>query len=648
MRVRSEHGERRNRERGAISLAHDAPFATRTCPSATFVCLIAACAWAACSTISLAQEKTAPPASRRIYLDEFRPKPSLRTTEHPLTRAKFPCINVHFHPEKLMPAELDEQVQVMDAANIAVSVSLDGRVGPKFSEHLHTLTDRHPGRFVSFVRMDYIGDGDAKDPKTWDVHKPGFGPRMADRLSEAVKQGACGLKLLKDLGLTLRDLNGKLISPDDPRFDPVWERAGELKIPVIWHCADPRAFFEPIDERNERWEELHRHPEWSFHGGDFPKFDELVAARMRAIGKHPGTTFIGAHFADLPDDLKTLGGYLDKHPNIVVEFAGRIAELGRQPRTARDFFLKYQDRILFGTDGVPPLSELVPHFQMLETKDEFFPYEDNPFPPQGFWNIDGLDLPDDVLRQVYYENAVRVIPGIKPALAAYAAKRPEAAAALKGGDRSPARWEAMMQKFEAANAASPPKTGGVVFNGSSSIAKWDLEKNFAGLGYINRGFGGSETSDAVHFAKRVLLPLKPKVIVFYEGDNDIAKGKPPEQVAADFRAYAAIVHEELPDAQILYLSIKYSPSRAKMTLRQKAANALVAAYCEEDPQCRFLDVASTLLKPDGKPDPKYFVKDMLHLSDEGYVEWAKVVGPAIEDALKRAVETTPAGAAGKS
>ncbi|HVJ68764.1 MAG TPA: amidohydrolase family protein, partial [Caulifigura sp.] len=496
--------------------------------------------------------------SRRIYLDEFRPRPALKTAQHALTRAKFPCVNVHFHPDKLSATELDEQVRVMDEANIAVSVSLDGRVGTKFSEHLKKLTERHPGRFVAFVRMDYVGDGDAKDQKTWDVQKPGFGARMADKLSEAVKQGACGLKLLKDLGLTIRDTNGKIIPPDDPRFDPIWERAAELKIPVIWHCADPRSFFEPSDEHNERWEELHRHPEWSFHGGDFPKFDDLVAARMRVVAKHSQTTFLLAHFADLPDDLKTLSGYLDQCPNAYVEFAGRIAELGRQPYTAREFFLKHQDRILFGTDGVPPMSELVPHFQMLETKDEYFPYEDNPFPPQGFWNIYGLDLPDDVLRQVYYENASRIIPGVKQAVADYAAKRPDVAASMKGGERSPARWEAALRKHDEANAAGPLKTRGVVFNGSSSIVKWDLDKSFPGRGYINRGFGGSETSDAVHHARRLLQPLKPKIIVFYEGDNDIAKGKSPVQVADDFRRYAAIIHEELPEAQILYLSIKQS------------------------------------------------------------------------------------------
>lgn len=304
-------------------------------------------------------------------------------------------------------------VAVMDEANIAVSVSLDGKAGSRFAEHYHLLTQRHPERFAVFVRMDYQGSGLKDKPETWEVHQPGFGEKMADKLTEAVRQGATGLKLLKTLGLYLKDTDGSLIKPDDPRFDPVWQRAGELGVPVLWHCSDPIAFFTPTDEKNERWEELYRHPEWSFYGEGFPAHQELIDARNRVIARHPNTTFICAHMADIPEDLAKLGTYLDRYPNMNVEIAARVAELGRQPYTARKFFLKYSDRILFGTDGVPPMSELIPHWRFLETWDENFPYEDNPFPPQGFWNIYGLGLPDEVLKKVYYENAVRLIPAIK-------------------------------------------------------------------------------------------------------------------------------------------------------------------------------------------------------------------------------------------
>ncbi len=370
------------------------------------------------------------PASKRIYLDEFRPRPELRVEEHLLTRAKFPCVNVHSHPGKLSDAEVAEMVKVMDESNIAVSVSLDGQAGPRFPEQLERVSGKYPGRFVLFVRMDYIGEGNPDDPATWELHRPDFGVRMADKLSEAVKLGAGGLKLLKDLGLQHKDAAGKLIAPDDPRFDPVWQRAGELGVPVLWHCADPVAFFRENNVQNERWEELHRHPEWSFHDVDLRHLPpptklpqgvpaahrQLIEARNRVIARHPKTTFLCAHMADLPEDLAQLDEYLTQYPNMNVEISARVSELGRQPYTARKFFLKHSDRILFGTDGVPPMTELIPHWRFLETFDENFPYEDNPFPPQGLWNIDGIGLPDEVLKKVYSENAVRLIPAVKRVL----------------------------------------------------------------------------------------------------------------------------------------------------------------------------------------------------------------------------------------
>jgi predicted TIM-barrel fold metal-dependent hydrolase len=237
---------------------------------------------------------------------------------------------------------------------------------------------------------------------------------MADKLAEAVRLGAAGLKLLKSLGLEIRDVDGRLIPPDDQRFDPVWQRAGELGVPVLWHCADPLAFFQPMNEHNERYEELSRHPDWSFHGGDFPSHAELIAAQLRVIERHPETTFICAHMANLPEDLARLGEELDRHPNMFVETSARIAELGRQPYSAREFFLRYADRILFGTDGPGVADKLNPQFRFLETRDEYFPYVDDAtrFPPQGLWNIYGIGLPDDVLRKVYFENAERLIPRV--------------------------------------------------------------------------------------------------------------------------------------------------------------------------------------------------------------------------------------------
>lgn len=353
------------------------------------------------------------PAGRRLYLDEYRPRSQLDVERIAPERAKFPCINIHTHPATLDDDAIRNLAANMDGANVALSICLDALPGLPTADLIQRLQALAPDRYVVFVRMEPIGRGNKDDPSTWAIHDPDFGERMADRLSESVRLGAAGLKLLKDLGLVWRDRDGTLISPDDPRFDPVWQRAGELGIPVLWHCADPLAFFEPVDERNERWEELHRRPDWSFHGRDFPTHQELIDAQLRVIERHPQTTFICAHMANLPEQLGKLAGYLDRYPNMYVETSARIAELGRQPYTSRRFFVNYQDRILFGTDGPGTPDKLTPQFALLETYDEYFPYvaDATRFPPQGFWNIYGIGLPDEVLRKVYFQNALRLLPG---------------------------------------------------------------------------------------------------------------------------------------------------------------------------------------------------------------------------------------------
>ena len=206
---------------------------------------------------------------------------------------------------------------------------------------------------------------------------------------------------------------------DDVRWDPIWRTCGQLGIPVIIHTADPIAFFRPIDETNERWEELFRHPEWGFPPDKFPSRESLLADCNRVIQRHPKTTFIGAHMANSSEDLATVASWLEKYPNLVVELASRIGELGRQPYTARAFFIKYADRILFGTDGPWPELRITYYWRFLETYDEYFPYSEKEFPPQGLWRIYGLGLPDRVLKQIYYENACRLIPGVKTKVSKY-------------------------------------------------------------------------------------------------------------------------------------------------------------------------------------------------------------------------------------
>ncbi len=279
------------------------------------------------------------------------------------------------------------------------------------------LKEKYQDRFVVFANIDWRGDGKEEDPSSWDCQRPDFVRRTVKSLETAAQQGASGLKIFKRFGLNYQNADGSLIRIDDPRWDPIWKACGRLGLPVIIHTADPAAFFRPIDETNERWEELSRHPDWSFYGDAFPRREELLAARNRVIARHPQTLFIGAHVANNPEDLQTVSTWLEQYPNLYVEFASRIGELGRQPYTARKFFLKHSDRILFGTDGPWPETRLRLYWRFLETFDEYFPYSEKEFPPQGFWRIYGIGLPDHVLRRVYYENASRIVPGVRQKLA---------------------------------------------------------------------------------------------------------------------------------------------------------------------------------------------------------------------------------------
>ncbi|MEX0678715.1 MAG: amidohydrolase family protein [Pirellulales bacterium] len=362
-----------------------------------------------------------------LPLDAFRPKAMLEVEAHPLERAKFPVVDVHVHPRFRLghsPERLDEFVKLMDAQNIAVCVSLDGGLGEPFDEHRKFLWTKYRERFVIFANIDWRGQGKVDDPATWDCQRPDFARRMADALAEVKGKGASGLKVFKDLGLVYRNPDGSLIRVDDPRWDPIWRACGELGLPVLIHTADPKAFFLPIDATNERWEELKRHPDWSFYGPAFPKYEELIEQFLNVVERHGQTTFIGAHVASSAEDLGSVGRWLDKYPNLYVDIAARIAELGRQPYTARKFFVKYADRILFATDGPRVAERLQYHWRFLETYDEYFPYSENPFPPQGFWQIYGVGLPDDVLGKVYYENAERLIGGVKERCEAYGARAP--------------------------------------------------------------------------------------------------------------------------------------------------------------------------------------------------------------------------------
>ena len=351
-------------------------------------------------------QTSAPHAKRRptLLLRDFHPQSMLHARVTTIERARFPVIDVHNHVNDARSADEhmppDRVIQIMDATNVRTAVILTGEWGDKLQRVIDEMVKPHPGRFMVFTQIDWSR-----------IDDPGFSGKMVEQIDDAVRRGARGLKVMKDFGLLVRDKSGKLVAVDDPRLDPVWEECGRLGIPVAIHVTDPEAFFHPVDARNERYEELIEHPDWSFHGHGFPSKETIIAARDRMFARHPHTTFISLHVANWPEDLDYVSALLDRLPNVVVEFGAREAELGRQPRRAREFFLKHQDRILFGTDNPPKLEMYRNHFRWLETADEYFDYWGSP--RQGRWKIYGMELPDAVLEKVYHLNAERVFAEFK-------------------------------------------------------------------------------------------------------------------------------------------------------------------------------------------------------------------------------------------
>ena len=349
-----------------------------------------------------------------LPLAEFEPKSMLHVNETHIARARFPVIDFHTHISRrraekpgVPPAEL---LKAMDAVNLRTMVNLTGGSGEELATTITTFDRAFPRRFVSMTEPTWTRAGEA-----------GYAAWQGDEIAKAKATGAVGVKVLKTLGLYLRDggPQGALVRVDDARFDPMWEACGRLGLPVAIHVGDPEAFFLPIDRFNERYEELSAHPDWSFHGRDFPGFKDILNARDRVFARHPKTTFVALHVGHWAENLAAVGVMLDKFPNVHVEIGARIGELGRQPRTSARFFDKYQDRILFGTDAIPLGTETPQqvfgedlyriYYRFLETEDEYFDYAPAAVPPQGRWRIYGLGLPEQVLRKVYYQNAERVL-----------------------------------------------------------------------------------------------------------------------------------------------------------------------------------------------------------------------------------------------
>jgi predicted TIM-barrel fold metal-dependent hydrolase len=333
-------------------------------------------------------------------ITEYKPRTTLVTAQHPTPRAKYPVIDIHSHqPNPISAAEFARVIAGMDQNNLRLLVNLSGGSGERLKAGLEAVrTSKYADRMVLFANIEWPREGVGA----------GFGARAAAQLEADIRAGAKGLKIFKDLGLRIRRSDGSRLKLDDPELDPIWAAAGRLNVPVLIHTAEPQEFFAPIDYNNERWLELALYASRRYPPDQAPRFEELIGERDRMFAKHSTTRFIAAHFGYHANDLARMSKLLDRLPNVYPEVAAILAELGRQPRGAHDFFVKYQDRVLFGKDSYQP-DEYPYYWRTFETADEYFDYYRD---YHAFWKLYGMSLPDEVLKKLYYKNALRIVPGL--------------------------------------------------------------------------------------------------------------------------------------------------------------------------------------------------------------------------------------------
>ncbi len=329
---------------------------------------------------------------------DYRPRNTLVREEHLVPKAKYPVIDIHSHTGPT-PETIDRLVSEMDAMGLQVLVNLSGGSDPAAVKQKVDFirSSKHANRFAVFANVQWDGAGGQ-----------GWAEKAVGDLEQAVKNGAVGLKIAKNLGISAKKHDGSRLKVDDPVLKPVWDACARLNIPVIIHTAEPPEFFSPLDYKNERWLELALFPDRRNFQEGKATFDELQAERDRMFEANPKTRYIGAHFAYYGHNLPGAAALLDRLPNVTLEVSAVLYEFGRQPRAARDFFIKYQDRILFGKDSYAP-NEFPYYWRVFETRDEYFDYYRD---YHAFWKLYGMDLPDEVLKKIYYKNALRVTPGL--------------------------------------------------------------------------------------------------------------------------------------------------------------------------------------------------------------------------------------------
>ena len=373
----------------------------------------------ACSQQPAAEESTAKfpshPDFKPSPQQNAMPKTLLVVKETKTEKSKFPAVDFHFHGRSLeTPEDYEKLIRQMDEVGVAAISNMDGGFGERFDRAME-VGKPFADRLLHFARVNWDG-----------INDPGWSEKAAAELERCFKAGAHGLKISKQLGLDVQNSDGSYVQTDDPRLDAVWEMCARYKKPVMMHVSDPVARFHPIGPDNERYEAgmWRDSPEGNYYGTDKPHYDEIFAHREKMLEKHPNTTYVLAHVASMGWDLERVAALLDKFPHANVEISARLQELGRQPYTARKFLIKYQDRVLFGTDGNPEREVeqfWTPHWRYFETDDEYFNHPAQMLSPlgaplQGRWAIHGAYLSDEVIRKIYYQNALKYLPMARDAI----------------------------------------------------------------------------------------------------------------------------------------------------------------------------------------------------------------------------------------
>lgn len=339
--------------------------------------------------------------AQEMSFEEYNPTSTLVVPGKEITSAKFKFIDIHSHQRDMSVEKLTSLLKDMESLNEGIMVNLSGGSGASLKEKVDNVNKSYFNRFAVFANVDFEGIG-----------TDDWGEKAAGQLEQDVKNGAKGLKIFKSLGLRYKDINGNRVAIDDKRLDPIWAKCGELGIPVLIHAADPKSFWDDMDSKNERWLELKTRPRRKRSATDPAPWEQIIQEQHNVFKRHPKTNFINAHMGWYANNLDKLGELMEEIPNMYVGIAAVIAELGRQPQNARLFFEKYQDRILFGKDSWNP-AEFPTYFRVLESNDEYFPYYKK---YHAFWAMYGLNLPDEVLKKVYYKNALKIVPGLDASL----------------------------------------------------------------------------------------------------------------------------------------------------------------------------------------------------------------------------------------